>query len=561
VITMPLRALACIVVLATLMAPSMAGAGCSASDRPPGITANSVVFTPTSDTTLHVNWSAPPNLNIDLIIDDQTANQSNINSGKPGGSVTGGLKGATDYDVTNLTPSHNYRLTLSTRSPQNGCLSHVALVLTAATPSTADSNTCKAYAANAETQRNAMLSKGCAAFATGSRWDPVQSDHLQWCIGERLQHQTADVTESQARDDAINACHFNLMSAAFQKWMRGNGVQNATIADETHSAGFGNRQADNAYPIASLTKAITASCVANLVERGLLSYTDTLDKRLSNFLTVALLPTELPGQPAVPATKLPADSRANAITIQQLIRHVSGIQSDPTQPPWAAGVKNEAAAAQSFVRAALSVKLATDPGTLLPVTSTTTAYFYNNTNYAILGMMIEQALGGPYEAYCKRVLLVPHLPDRARVPISRWDASPQSRVPQAVLAQFANVQIPAGTAGLGTFGGWQMSARDYANFIADNYRNMTGGREQFMQASYAVGYGLGVQVQQMGSGRYIWHFGDWHGPSPITPPQFNSYFGLFENGDLIVVLMDKSWASEPQKGSLATALRSSVGLH
>jgi hypothetical protein len=143
VITMPLRAFACVVVLAALMAPSLASAGCSASDRPPGVTANSVVFTPTSDTTLHVNWSAPPNLNIDLIIDDLTADQSNINRGKPGGSVTGGLKGATDYDVTNLTPSHNYRLTISTRSPQNGCLSHQLLVLTAATLSTADSNTAK----------------------------------------------------------------------------------------------------------------------------------------------------------------------------------------------------------------------------------------------------------------------------------------------------------------------------------------------------------------------------------------------------------------------------------
>ena len=476
--------------------------------------------------------------------------------------MTGGLKGATDYDVTNLTPSHNYRLTISTRSPQNGCLSHVALVLTAATPSTADSNTCKAYAANAEAQRAALLVKGCAAFAIGPRWDPVQSDHLQWCIGERLQHQTADIGESQARDDAINACHFNLMSAAFQKWMKSNGVQNATIADETHSAGFGNRQADGAYPIASLTKAITASCVANLVERGQLSYTDTLDQRLSSFLGAALLPTPpFAGQPGAPATVLPADPRAKGIMIQQLIRQVSGIQVDPTQPPWAAGIKNEAAAAQSFVRAALSVKLAANPGTLLPVTSNTTAYFYNNTNYAILGMMIEQAIGGPYEAYCKRVLLVPHLPDRSGVPISRWDASPQSRVPQTVLAQFANVQIPAGTAGLGTFGGWQMSARDYANFIANNYRNMTGGREQFMEASYGVGYGLGVQVQQIGSGRYIWHFGDWHGPSPITPPQFSSYFGLFENGDLIVVLMDISWASEQQKGSLATALRGAVGIH
>jgi CubicO group peptidase (beta-lactamase class C family) len=539
VITMLVRAFACIVVLATLMAPSLASADCSS--RPPGINANSVVFTPTSDTTLHVNWSAPPNLNIDLIIDDQTANQSNINSGKPGGSVTGGLKGQTDYDVTNLTPSHNYRLTISTRNPQNGCLSAQHLVLTAATPSTADSNTCKAYAANAETQRNTMLVKGCAAFAVGARWDPVQSDHLQWCIAERAQHQTADVTESQARDDAINACHFNLMSAAFQKWIRSVGVQNATIADEMNSAGFGNRQANTAYPIASLSKAITASCVAALVEHGQLSYNDTLDKRLSSFLGAALLPTPpLAGQPGAPATVLPADPRAKAITIEQLLRHMSGITADPTQPPWAAGIKNETGAAQAFVKAALAVNLGMEVAA---------AYHYNNINYAILGMMIEQASGGDYEHVCKRAVLTP--PARP----GTWDGA------QNMERQWADVRI--GVPGLRAFGGWQISAMQYAIFISRNYRKLTPGRQAFMNASYGAGYGLGVLLKKTSSGTYIWHVGNWEPGQPdVTPNQFSSYFGLFENGDLIVVLLDKAWSQIPGgEGPLETALRGAVGLH
>jgi CubicO group peptidase (beta-lactamase class C family) len=550
------RAFACVVVLAALVAPNVAIADCS--DRPPGVNPNSVVFTPTSDTTIHVNWGAPPNLNIDLIVDDQTANQSNINSGKPGGSVTGGLKGQSDYDVTNLTPGHNYRLTLSTRNPQNGCLSTLRVVATAATPSTADFNTCKAYAANAEAQRAALLVKGCAASAIGPRWDPVQGDHLQWCIGERLQHQTADVTETQARDDAINACHFNLMSAAFQKWMRSVGVQNATIADDQgHSAGFGNRQADTAYPIASLTKAITASCVATLVEKGQLAYTDTLDKRLSNFLAASLLrPQNPPGNgPAAPApVKLPADGRANAITIAQLIRHTSGLASDPAVPPWAADIKNEITAAQVFVTAALSANLS--PERLMVISP----FSYNNANYAILGMMIEQATGKTYESYCKDAVLLPRT----------HRAGPAGAIYIGrLLARYGDVRIPAGTAGLGAFGGWQMSAPQYADFISTNYRaaNIQPGRQAFMQdpASFAVGYGLGVSLKKTSSGTYVWHFGNWPGGKapfpPTTPQEFSSYFGLYETGDLFVVLLDKAWEDIPNgMATIEPALRGAIGL-
>src|SRR5580704_10423911 len=111
-----MRALGIIVVLATLMASNSAKAACSASDRPAGINPNTVVFVATSDTTLHVNWSAPANVNIDVIIDDQTAGQSNIGEGKPGGSVTNGLRGQSVYDFTLATGGHNYRLTITPRS-------------------------------------------------------------------------------------------------------------------------------------------------------------------------------------------------------------------------------------------------------------------------------------------------------------------------------------------------------------------------------------------------------------------------------------------------------------
>ena len=87
--------------------------------------------------------------------------------------MTGGLRGQTDYDVTSLTPNHQYRLTLSTRSESgsNGCLGKAGAVTTAITPSTADFGACSAYASTAEAQRADMLKKGCTA--EGAMWDPT----------------------------------------------------------------------------------------------------------------------------------------------------------------------------------------------------------------------------------------------------------------------------------------------------------------------------------------------------------------------------------------------------
>ena len=233
---------------------------------------------------------------------------------------------------------------------------------------------------------------------------------MNWCIAERAQHQTADMSQSQARDDAIHACHFTKLSTALQAWMKLNSIQNATIADETHSAGFGTRKADDPYPIASLTKAITATCIATLVESGRLNYTDRLETRLSSFLAANLLLTH----------KSPADPRVATTTIAEVLRHMSGNQNDPVAPPWASDIENGSSADEAFVSKSFSVQLATAPGT---------TYAYNNVNYAVLGMIIKQATNQSYEAFCKQAVLTPH--------------------------PFSEVRIGAGIPALGAFGGWK----------------------------------------------------------------------------------------------------------
>ena len=84
-----------------------------------------------------------------------------------------------------------------------------------------------------------------------------------------------------------------------------------------------------------------------------------------------------------------------------------------------------------------------------------------------------------------------------------------------------------------------------------------------MQASYAPGYGLGVQVKQTTTGRNIWHFGNWPGGNPPAPPttpqQFSSYFALWDTGDLIIVLTDKQMTNS-QQASLDAAMRKAIDI-
>ena len=318
---------------------------------------------------------------------------------------------------------------------------------------------------------------------------------------------------------------FSLLSRAFQNWIGNNRIVNAALSNGESSLGYGSRNANDPYPIASLSKAITATCVAHLIATGSgLSYTDKIQTRLPKFVTSHKF----------------ADGRASLITIEQLLRHTSGMitDNDPTRAPWRFAIPipnsapaDTAAAAEIFAAAQLvGNPLGKAPGS--------TPYSYVNVNYALLGMVIEQMSGQGYEQYCKQAVLIPG----------------------GLGAPTVRVANPA----LGAFGGWQMSAKQYADFISFNYRKLNPSQEAFMQASYATGYGLGVQVLKTSRGRHIWHTGNWPGilpsgvtrPSPRPPrettramtlPEFSGYFALWDNGTLIVALMDKTLTDDQFK--------------
>ena len=114
------------------------------------------------------------------------------------------------------------------------------------------------------------------------------------------------------------------------------------------------------YNIGSMAKQFTAALVLKLVDRGKLSLTDSIGRHLKG-----------------------SRSEWNAITIEQLLNHTSGLPRDfSTGTPETHNVPVD-----SLVAAAARDSIVSKPGTV---------FAYSNTGYMLLGAMVEKIYGKPY---------------------------------------------------------------------------------------------------------------------------------------------------------------------
>ncbi len=149
--------------------------------------------------------------------------------------------------------------------------------------------------------------------------------------------------------------------------------------------------ADSLFRIASISKPFTAVAVLRLVEQGKLK----LDDRAFDFVKLA---------PVIPSGKQ-ADPRLARITIRQLLDHTGGWDRDRSFDPMfrstiicaAVGAKSPADPT-AIIRYMLGQPLDFDPGA---------RYAYSNFGYCVLGRILEQITGQPYEHYLKDNLLAP----------------------------------------------------------------------------------------------------------------------------------------------------------
>jgi len=258
-------------------------------------------------------------------------------------------------------------------------------------------------------------------------------------------------------------------------FMRDRDIPGAALAVSYHgrlvlSTGYGWADRDAQEPaepwslfrIASVTKPITAVAVLQLLERS--EGRVTLETPLFGLLPFgAVVPPD--GHP---------DPRLREVTIRQALQHTGGWDRDVSFDPMfrpieiaeAVGVEPPAGP-EAIIRYMLGMPLDHDPGT---------TYAYSNFGYCVLGRLIEQLSGRPYEQYVREEVLAPlgirdmrlgrTLPeDRAPREVRYHDAGTGPNV--VTPGDDGPVPAPYGTfylEAMDAHGGWIASAEDLVRF-------------------------------------------------------------------------------------------------
>lgn len=273
-------------------------------------------------------------------------------------------------------------------------------------------------------------------------------------------------------------------AADWAAWRDATGVVNSTVAvgqsgTIQHTFDHG-RTGTQAYPMASLSKAVTAICLHNLLDETPYTWSTTLGDLRAHLAQIGP----------------PPHASIASLSLAQIATQTSGL---PRNGPQNDTARTNTFTQIAFIRAALS-----DPG----IIGERGAYHYSNVNYALLGHVIEALSGGSYGDHCKNSIMIPALASGANVAGRMW-----------------------ATEG---FGGWQMSVHDYARFAMHWF-----APNQPWVADRTVGptaqnipYGLGVFHFDAPYGHFITHSGHWKSDDPAH--RHGSIFMTSHTGTVIV---------------------------
>ena len=269
---------------------------------------------------------------------------------------------------------------------------------------------------------------------------------------------------------------------AVAAWMSAQQVQSAAVAVSFHGEVAGSYghgwTPQEPHLLASLSKAITAVCVAKLIDEKKLALTDTLGKVLAKDF-------EKYGEPT--------DEKFKSITIEQLLTHHAGME------------KNTFGKAQTIGEEfdhTIHTKLKTAPDT---------EYFYSDIGYLVLGFVAKSFSGEAYPKQCLPVLT---------------EVGATGAIEQSLAERAPN-------------GGWKVSALDYVKFLRhfDTNSNLLGPMmKAWLRAPSEGGkYSLGAQVRKTKAGVRLSHTGLVH-HDKTHPLTGGSYFIVDEQGYAVVVI-------------------------
>jgi CubicO group peptidase (beta-lactamase class C family) len=310
----------------------------------------------------------------------------------------------------------------------------------------------------------------------------------------------APVGESPSAADRVQS--------TFAAWAQQHRLEAGTLAVTVGgrlvlATAHGRTAPNERVPLASLSKAITAACVARFIESGRLRF----DSRLAD-VRLDLVRTAGRG----------ADTRLREITVAQLLTHRAGFGGDGVPDPavraiWELAPSRalERITLDAILERALRRPLGSGPGE---------RYRYSNTGYFALGAVIEGIAGIPYAEACREALL-------RRLHIKGAGLDPDWGV-------------------LASAGGWRLSGPEYLAV----YRALEPGRDavigpaakrwmlddadKHLRDAAGPFYALGVIVRPGTAGEPVWwHTGSWvvRGRRGRTGPLHASFAALVTRTD------------------------------
>jgi D-alanyl-D-alanine carboxypeptidase len=196
----------------------------------------------------------------------------------------------------------------------------------------------------------------------------VQSANAQQLSRAALVHKIDSIASVPAKSGAVAGMAVAVVRGHDTLLMKGYGFSDlenhVTVTPAT------------VFRIGSVTKQFTSSAIMNLVQQGKLSLDDNITKYL----------------PQVP-------THGRTITIRELLNHTSGIPNYTDVPMGLGTVMREDISHDSLVALVKNDSLQFEPGS---------HFYYNNTGYFILGMLIEKISGKPYPEYLNENLFKPN---------------------------------------------------------------------------------------------------------------------------------------------------------
>ncbi len=272
---------------------------------------------------------------------------------------------------------------------------------------------------------------------------------------------------------------------------------------------------DTRFEIGSITKQFTAACIMQLVRAGKLS----LDDRLGTFVT-----------------DYPAGA---AVTVRQMLSHTSGL---PEYLDYEAG---HTLATKPVATASILRRIAKQPLDFAPGS----AWAYNNTNYLLLGRIVELTTRESYEQYVREHLFVPanmtqsgFISDERTLPDM---ASGYERVGATGVARAQPIaEAWAGGAGaivstVGDLAKWNAALANGAIIAPDDVKLLQTAVT--LPDGSRTKYGLGWAVDSLGGHPRLWHNGRSNG--------FSTTNAVFPSDDESIIVLGNLAESTPSRAA------------